>query len=150
MSATDLGFADGAFDSALFSFNGIDCIVPRSKRLQALRELHRVLRPGGVLVYSAHNWAGFIVSSLGSPSRRAELWRNVARGRLLPGYFRLRQTGGELVLHYGLPWAEVRALRAAGFSAVTVLPGKIPSRLERLGRVAHRLFDLWPFYVATK
>jgi len=150
MSATDLGFADGSFDCALFSFNGIDCIAPRSKRLQTLRELHRVLRPGGVLVYSAHNWVGFVLTSLRIPSGRAELSRNLARGRLLPGYLRIRQSGGDLVLYYGLPWMEVRALRAAGFKTVTVRPGKIGPRLERLGRVAHRLFDVWPFYVASK
>jgi SAM-dependent methyltransferase len=150
MSVTDLGFPDGSFDGALFPFNGLDCIAPRSKRLQALRELHRVLRPGGVLVYSAHNWAGFLSSSLRTPARRAELLRNLARGRLLPGYFRVRQPGGDLVLHYGLPWMEVRALRAAGFRTATVLPGKISPRLERLGWLAHRLFDLWPLYVAVK
>jgi SAM-dependent methyltransferase len=150
MSATDLGFADGSFDCALFSFNGIDNIAPRSKRLQALRELRRVLRPGGVLVYSAHNWAGFVSNSLRMPSRRAELLQNLARGRLLPGYFRVHQPGGDLVQYLGLPWFEVRALRAAGFRTATVLPGKISPRLERLGRVAHRLFDVWPFYVAAR
>ena len=150
MSATDLGFADASFDCALFSFNGIDCIVPRSRREQALRELCRVLRPGGVLVYSAHNWAGLVVASLRSRPRRADLFRNLARGRVLPGYFTMRQVGGDLVLHYGLPWTEVRRLRAAGFSAVSVRPGKVGPRLERLGPLAHRVFDLWPFYVAIK
>jgi SAM-dependent methyltransferase len=150
MSATDLAFANGTFDYVLFSARGIDCIAPRAKRGQTLRELYRVLRPGGVLIYPAHSWPGFVLTALWSRSRRGDLLRNVSRGRLLPGYFRIRQAGGDLVLHYGLPGAEARALRAVGFGAVRVLPGKISPRLARLGRLAQRLFDVWPYYVAVK
>jgi SAM-dependent methyltransferase len=38
-------FPDSRFDFVLFSFNGIDCI-PHEGRLRALREIHRVLKPG--------------------------------------------------------------------------------------------------------
>jgi SAM-dependent methyltransferase len=47
-------FADCAFDFALFSFNGLDHISHQD-RLQALREIHRVLRPDGIFAFSSHN-----------------------------------------------------------------------------------------------
>jgi SAM-dependent methyltransferase len=61
--ARNLPFADGEFSFVFFSFNGIDYIHP-DERGGALRELFRVLRPGGSLAFSTHN--------LGSP--------DVARG----------------------------------------------------------------------
>lgn len=47
-------FGDSRFDFALFSYNGIDYISD-SGRLQALNEIHRVLRPGGYFMFSTHN-----------------------------------------------------------------------------------------------
>lgn len=47
-------FEDDSFDFVLFSFNGLDCIGPED-RLKALREIKRVLRPGGILMFSSHN-----------------------------------------------------------------------------------------------
>ena len=53
--ATELGFRTGAFDYALFSFNGIDLLRPAAERRAALREIYRVLKPGGVFAFSARN-----------------------------------------------------------------------------------------------
>jgi SAM-dependent methyltransferase len=53
--ATDLrALADNSFDLALFSFNGIDC-VNIDQRQQVLREVGRVLRPGGHFFFSTHS-----------------------------------------------------------------------------------------------
>lgn len=46
--------ADGSFDFALFSFNGLDCLSHEG-RLRALREIRRVLGTDGLLVFSSHN-----------------------------------------------------------------------------------------------
>lgn len=54
--ASDLSqFADASFDSVVFSYNGLDCLAPREKRENCLRECHRVLKAGGIYILSSHN-----------------------------------------------------------------------------------------------
>jgi ubiquinone/menaquinone biosynthesis C-methylase UbiE len=54
--ASDLSqFADCSFDAIVFSFNGIDELVPDNKRRNCLRECHRVLKTGGIYIFSTHN-----------------------------------------------------------------------------------------------
>lgn len=53
--ASDLNpFMTGQFDCVWFSFNGLDCLS-HSKRLRCLSEISRVLKPGGLFVFSSHN-----------------------------------------------------------------------------------------------
>jgi len=60
--ASDLSaFASGSFDAIVFSFNGIDYLVPDEKRHQCLRECHRLLKPGGTLIFSSHNPRSLVV-----------------------------------------------------------------------------------------
>jgi ubiquinone/menaquinone biosynthesis C-methylase UbiE len=60
--ASDLSrFKDASFDAIVFSFNGLDYVVPKEKRLQCLRECRRVLRDEGVLLFSSHNPRAILV-----------------------------------------------------------------------------------------
>jgi ubiquinone/menaquinone biosynthesis C-methylase UbiE len=47
-------FDDETFDFALFSYNGLDCIS-NEDRLKALSEIYRVLKNGGIFMFSSHN-----------------------------------------------------------------------------------------------
>jgi SAM-dependent methyltransferase len=53
--ATALPYADGSFDAAVFAFNGLLMIPGPGRREQAMREVARVLRPGGVFIFSGHD-----------------------------------------------------------------------------------------------
>ena len=56
--ARDLSmFETGQFQLVFFSFNGIDA-VDHAGRQQILREVRRVLRPGGIFLFSTHNANG--------------------------------------------------------------------------------------------
>lgn len=46
--------ADTSFDLVLFSYNGVDHLTA-AERAQFLLEARRILRPGGILVFSSHN-----------------------------------------------------------------------------------------------
>jgi ubiquinone/menaquinone biosynthesis C-methylase UbiE len=60
--ASDLSlFEDESFDAVVFSFNGIDSVIPYEKRSRCLRECWRVLRPEGVFIFSAHNPRSLLV-----------------------------------------------------------------------------------------
>jgi SAM-dependent methyltransferase len=54
--ATDLGYADGSFDQAIYLQRLLSLVDAQEGRVAALREAHRVLRPGGVALFSVGSW----------------------------------------------------------------------------------------------
>ena len=53
--ARDLSrFEDASFDFVLFSYNGLD-EMGHADRLKVLKEIYRLLSPGGLFVFSSHN-----------------------------------------------------------------------------------------------
>ena len=48
-------FEENTFDFLLFSYNGID-YMSYGNRAKALKEIHRVSKPGGVFCFSTHNF----------------------------------------------------------------------------------------------
>jgi SAM-dependent methyltransferase len=54
--ASDLAaFESGSFDAVVIAFNGFDYVIPDERRGRCCAECHRVLKPGGVLLFSSHN-----------------------------------------------------------------------------------------------
>lgn len=59
--ASDLScFPAGSFDAILMAYNGIDSLPPEA-RLRFFQECFRVLRRGGVFIFSAHNARAILV-----------------------------------------------------------------------------------------
>ena len=94
--ACRLPFRARSFEGALFSFNGLMTIPRRSSRITALREVRRVLVPGGRFVFTTHEQ----VDQASPPS----FWRDQralwAAGRQDP---QLHEFGDELIEELGRP-----------------------------------------------
>ena len=60
--ASDLSqFPDASFDAIVMSFNTIDYLLPDEKRQKCLLECRRILREGGILIFSSHNPRSLLV-----------------------------------------------------------------------------------------
>ncbi len=80
--ATNLALlADGNFDSVVMAFNGIDALVPSEARRRCLAEIHRVLKSGGVFIFSSHNPRAVFLRPAWNPKRIDDLAQMLAAQR---------------------------------------------------------------------
>jgi SAM-dependent methyltransferase len=113
LNATDLSiFASSSFDAVVMAFNGMDYLIPDESRFRALQEIHRVLRPAGVLIFSSHNPRSVFVRPSWDGQRVANLAKKVMGRDSIP----------YLPLLWGLTGARaiVAAMQAVARSLVRI------------------------------
>ena len=157
-------FETGSFDAAVGAWSVLDA-VDHAARLTVLAELHRLLRPGGLFVFSSHNRA--FIPRLRRPTWILSRWPRQAVTKVVRLPIRLRnhrrmqrfertETEYALVnddahdyalLHYYIePNAQVRQLAGAGFETLECLdkaaralaPGESAPSHSRIHYVARR------------
>ncbi|MFZ1010443.1 MAG: class I SAM-dependent methyltransferase, partial [Candidatus Sulfotelmatobacter sp.] len=79
-NAADLScFASASFDAVVMAFNAFDYVLPDEARVCALREIRRVLRFGGVFIFSSHNPRAILVRVSWNRQRVRNLAERIAQ-----------------------------------------------------------------------
>lgn len=142
IDACDLSaFPNSFFDYVLFSFNGIDYIYPEERREKCLKEIHRVIKKGGIFAFSSHN-------SLCLPYQYKLLRNkvyNLFRLRVFARYRYAFNKYGITFVHYINCFNQKRILERLGFKDI-----KLIGRNTYGGKVGSILFDNAPYYICTK
>lgn len=158
--AADLSrFESGTFDALVFSFNGIDVLPGDGAREACLSETARVLKPGGVFIFSSHN-ARLVLSwpDLTDSDPARSVWR-ILRAvsqaavllpkRLFSGAF-IRGQGYETdpihggMMHYvSIQSTIVPQLSSAGFTLLEARPSKV-------SKARSAAFSPWIYYACQK
>lgn len=140
-------FDSKSFDYVVFSFFGLDYLVPKAERTTALKEIYRLLKPGGILVFSSHNsWQPLVplsVRNLGFCLKDVfDLYlRRKNHGRLFSRYKIESVPLGDVEIYLSNPIHQWIQLRKCGYTPLDI----IGERDDVL-----RLFERDPHYVAKK
>ena len=137
--ATVLTYADASFDRAIFAFNGLMCLPSRAHRLAALRSIHRVLKPGGILLFTASDR---------EKGANAAYWAKEERpADVIPGD-RWHESDTSPVFIHSSTEAETREeLSEAGF---TVIECPLSTEVAADGPLVREFAGETRFYVARK
>jgi ubiquinone/menaquinone biosynthesis C-methylase UbiE len=124
VDAADLSrFPSANFDAVVMAYNVIDNLIPDESRRTAWREIHRVLKPKGVLIFSSHNMRSILVR----PSWNAQRLKSLAT-RVVDNSFLYRPLLGLLTAMR----IVIAVFQATGKSAVR-LARRIPTPSFWLG-----------------
>jgi ubiquinone/menaquinone biosynthesis C-methylase UbiE len=85
-NAADLSrFAAASFDAVVMAFNGIDYLFPDESRSRMLGEACRVLKPEGMLIFSAHNPRSIFVRPSWNRERVRSFAEKITGNSIWPG-----------------------------------------------------------------
>jgi SAM-dependent methyltransferase len=154
--ATALDFPDGSFNVVLVSFNSFDCLYPKEMRLQSLREVWRVLRPQGWLVFSHHSSAALLFGwyRFLRPAKLAYRLRHILNGAAFhPECYLPEFNVPGMKTYFAWPGQVSDDPRKSGFEPVAVFPND--PLLGKLQKALHtdtltRLAEPWPYHVCRK
>ena len=148
------GLDDASFDVVVFSYNGLDYVPGRAGRDLALGEIHRVLRPGGVLIHSSHDPRALVRRR--NPELGAKGWavaalqtaRRVGRRAFTAALARGEGTivdpvHGGLTTYMVTPRHGTAELRRHGLAPLVTVAGSAPHPGRRWGT------DWW-YYVSQR
>ena len=117
--ACDLPYGDAEFDGAIFGFNGLMQIPKLERRMRAMCEVARVLKPGSHFFFTSHDRAH---------AKRRRQWqdeqRNWETGQQHPGCERFGDCigateWGEMFIHVPLREEVTIQLESAGFRVLS-------------------------------
>jgi len=145
--ATSLSFDNDSFEGAIFGFNGLMQIPGRNNRLQAMREIQRLLVPGSYFVFTSHDrmmpkWKKFW-------AKEQKKWKKGQQNsELLEFGDRYEETSaGKLYIH--VPDVEdIRSdLIESGFSVERDI---VKSKISKESKLVYEYSDDCRFWIARK
>lgn len=137
--ATALTYPEASFDRAIFAFNGLMCLPSRDHRLAALRSIHRVLRPGGVFLFTASDR---------EKGANAAYWAKEERpADVIPGDRWHESDTSPVFIHSSTEAETSEEIAAAGF---TVIECPLSTEAASDGPLVREFAGETRFYVARK
>jgi len=121
--ACSLSFRAREFDVVVFSFNGIDYIYPYEKRLEAFQEIERILKPGGLFIFSSHNHC-FPRSLDGIIPFLRSLFKKHRHAYIVDTF----HSWGATKLFLTTPAFQIEELKQMGFELIKIIPNSILNR----------------------
>lgn len=130
-----------SFDYIIFSYVGIDFILPKKRRIKVLRELHRLLKPSGILAFSSHNsWHTLPAALLGNWSKMKDLYFTQKNLDRLFSRNKIESIEeGQVEIYMSSPVHQWIQLRKCGFTPIDIV-----GRNDNI----KRFFENQPYYVA--
>ena len=144
MSACELEFDSESFDYVIFAYNGIDYIYPEAKREICLDEVYRVLKPGGIFVFSTHNRLCIKNYLPTNRFRISNLMLNIKNKRIFRQYRLERHPDGNLETYATTPFQQRKLLKKHGFKDVKIYGQKYDNIFFTT------FIDTWSYYVCFR